>query len=838
MVFAPTTRVLDAALAERMRTDAEFRGVTQSPDRIAIAGNSGDATGAMNPYERAKVHIAYGYGLSGAGVTIGIVDSGFNLVNGKAAHNEFDGAGKLTELTSAPVVSSDDHGAHVSGLALAQRDGRVMQGIAYNAKLVLGETNTSPAGFKAIFDEFRARGALISSNSYGAPILGTEASPWKPVQTTKDGLEVTAKNAIAYRDSAGISSAQLLADLQGGTAAGWTDAIASFKAYQAAGGVIVFANSNYGANDIANGGKGLDNVDLLTGLPLVFSELQGGWIAVTNGTSVGLAVQANGQGYVDKATKKEGNIFLVSAQCGLAANFCLTMDGTALWSASNKGVDSYTVQTGTSQATPEVAGMLALLREAFPTASAADLAARLLFTADNSFFTTNTTVSTITTASYTNANGTITHKVSDIWGHGFPNLQNALVPVGTTSTITAAGRSLSPASITGTVQLGAAFGTGQSALSSAHYLFNDQLNGVFSGTIAGNVATSGDDRLLTTFGDRLLDQNIATVASGTGTTLTFGQAVVPDDSGRQVRLGSVFLMSQEVGRNASLAIGSGLNIDNTLGFSPRHASVRTASLTDRAMGIPLLSIGSRAQNWISTGYHSGILRSTVAMFSSANPASQRPLSSLVTSGRTDGVVADVVLGKPGRLQINTSIGQFNERDSFLGSRASTAFFGASASSDFVRVGLLAPFGSHFALQANYVTATSKISAAADGLFAGFSRQRSESAALSLIADNWVTKGSRLTIGVAQPLRLATGAATLNLPQRILLNGPGDYQYLYQANGINLAPSGRELDYMVDYTQPLWRNGSFNLAGMAITEPGHNAAAGIGYAGMATVRVRF
>ncbi len=835
-MFVPTPLTFNAAAAETMRTSAEFVNVAQTTTRLAIAANAGDATGAMNPYERAKVHIAHGYGLTGAGVRIGIVDTGFNLVGGVAQHNEFNG--KLTRLVSSPPVANDSHGAHVAGLALANRDGVAMQGIAYGASLYLGDKQDTPTAIKAIWDEFTANGVKVSSNSYGINVGGTEASPWRPLETEPNNLEVTAKNLLAYRDAQGLSSVQAFANVHGGLAADWTATVASFKAFQDAGGVVVFANSNYGSNQTANGAKGLDDVDSLTGLPLIFPQLQGGWIAVSNGTSLGLSIQTNGAAFTTASTLKEGNIFLNSAQCGLGAAFCLTMDGTDVRSGSNTGVDSYTTSTGTSMATPMVAGMIALLREAFPTASAADLAARLLFTADNRFFVNNTTVSTITTASYTNTNGTITHRVSNIWGHGFPDLQVALNPVGATATATASGRSIARTSIAGTVQLGSAFGRGGSPLAGASYLYNDQLNGVFSASVGSHVATSAENVLASTMGDRMIDQNIATGGTEKGLSYAFGRAIVPDSSGTRARIGNVLSIAQQVGVNGRIGFGSGLNVDNALGFASRHSTLRSASVSDRAMGIPLLSLGNRPQNWAFTGLQTGKLRSTFAVFATAGSLDRREAALLTSGGRNDGFVADVVIGAAGRFQVNFSAGQMHERDAFLGSRANNAFVGGSALSQFGRVGILAPLGRKFALQANYVTAVSSIRAASDGLFAGFSKQRTEAAAFSLIADDVVTRGSRLTLGVSQPLRLASGTASLNLPQSVLIRAPGDYSYLYEANGVNLTPSGREIRYTVDYSQRLSDTARFSLAGMAISQPGHNATARMGVAGMASVKLKF
>ena len=256
------------------------------------------------------------------------------------------------------------------------------------------------------------------------------------------------------------------------------------------------------------------------------------------------------------------------------------------------------------------------------------------------------------------------------------------------------------------------------------------------------------------------------------------------------------------------------------------------------MGIALLSVSNRPQSWAATGWQNGKFRSTLAVFATTGSSDRGRLSPLTPDGRNDGFVADFVVGMPGRFQANVSAGRLREHDAFLGSRASSAFFAGDARSSFARVGMLAPIGNGFSLQANYMTALSTVHAATDGLFAGFSTQRSEAAALSLSADNVLTRGSRFTLGVSQPLRVATGRASLNLPQQVLIRAPGDYSYLYEQNGVNLAPTGRELRYTVDFSQSVSDRASFSLFGMVISQPGHNAAAAMGLAGAVSAKVLF
>ncbi len=810
--------------------------MTLSPNRQALTSDTSDATGAINPYDRVKLYAAYGYGFTGAGVKVGVVDAGFNLVNGQPQHNEFSTAGKITVLNSTAPLQSDSHGAHVSALAVGDNNGTTMMGVAYGASLYLGMSPTAPTGFQSLFDEYRTSGVLVSSNSYGINVNGDENSAWKPVKTSSS-YEVTAKNALAYRNAAGITSADMMANISGGTAAEWTAAITSIKAYQAAGGVVVWANSNYGPNEIANGGKGLDETDLGAALPLAFSEIAGGWITVVNATSAGLSAKENGDAWVSAATRKEGNIVLNSAPCGLAANFCLTMDGVAMWSASNKGVGSYEAQTGTSQATPQVAGMIAILRQAFPAASAADLAARLMFTADNRFFVNNGTVSTVTTASYTNANGTITGKVSDIWGHGIPDMQAALNPVGSVTVRSRSGTVMPLSSLTGTVRLGGALGAGD-GIANTRFLFNDVLNGIFSTSFVGAVAASPDQRTTAMVAGTMLDQAVAVAESGGGTTLRFGTAATPDGSGRHARLGSLFSLQQRVGGGGSLAFGLGISPDTMLGFAPGNAGLRSASISDQAMGIPLLSLGSvEGRRWLAAGWSTKGVRATIATFGSGATTRRAYLSSpLANRGRTSGMVVDAVIGTEGSpVRFALSAGTLKERDGLLGSQASNGLFAASGTSTFGRVAVEAHLFGKVGLQGNYVTALTRVTPQGDGAFTGFSRLRSDAAAMAFSFDDAFGKGGRLTIGVAQPLRVAAGRASLSLPQGVTINAPGDYSYTYADNAVALAPGGREIDFTAEYSRRVGRM-TLRMGGMVMRQPGNVATRGAGVAAVTGLKL--
>jgi hypothetical protein len=838
-VFVPTARTFDAALAEQRRTEAEFQGVTQSPARQAIAAASGDVTGAMNPYERSKVHIAYGYGLTGAGMRIGIVDDGFNLDGDNPAHGEFTATNKIVRITNSDPIGSQSHGVHVSALATADRNGTAMHGVAYNAQLFLGISPTNGAGFKAVFDEFRTSGVHVSSNSYGVPVQGDADSPWRPVRTSEDGFEVTARNFLAYRDAQNLTTTQAMANVFGGTAAEWSDALASFRAFQDSGGVVVWANSNYGPNEPQNG---LDEVDSFAALPLLAPEVSGGWITVTNATSIGLATQELGAEAVAAGTRKEGGIYLFSAKCGAAAAFCLSHDGVAMWSASNMGNTSYESQSGTSQATPQVAGMLALLREAFPTVSAADLAARLLFTADNAFFVNDAntpTGETETTVTYTTANGSISKVVSSIWGHGFADMQRALNPVGATATVTRRGRRVDLSRVNGAITMGAMFGRGTMSSESSRFVYTDVLNGVFLGDAASFVSVTPDRTFEQTFGQSVINNSLMTARSESGLTVQAAQVIVPDSTVNGFRPDQMLMISQTLAPDFEMAVGWGVSADQRLGFAPNHAALRAASVTDRRMGLAPLSIMGQGQAWASGRYETGGLQVTGVVVASRERQQVNGLQILNGEDRkaNTGVITEARYAISPKLDLMLTVGMIEERGGFLGSFAMAGDFLGEAASGFVGVGSQMRLSDKVSLTGTYQRLQSRVRADDPNSLIDASTIAADSFAVNLDLRDFVLPGSVVTLGVSQPLRVASGGLSLTLPDQLIVNGPSDYSFGFSGTPQLGGPGGRQLDFALEWTQQIGANVRAGMAGIVTRDAGHIADAPTAFGGMVTVNIR-
>ncbi len=265
---------------------------------------------------------AYARGITGAGVRLGILDSGVD-----DRHSEFAGEGKLHLLDTRdgidlpddpydrevgnfdgrPLIGYSgysDHGTHVGGTMVANRDGNGMHGVAYGASLYSATHYLTSDAFTAIrlgqFDPSRAalqafaqQGVGFVNHSWGSPVDYLPTDP-----------EEKRRGAIYTDDAAGIVRV-LEAD-------GYTESDV-WKAFQAsveAGTVHVFAAGNWG------GGKSesTPHANAQSSLPLVFPDLERGWLSAVN---------------IGRDSAPDGSSML----CGNARYWCVAAPGADISSA-------------------------------------------------------------------------------------------------------------------------------------------------------------------------------------------------------------------------------------------------------------------------------------------------------------------------------------------------------------------------------------------------------------------------------------------------------------------------------------------------------------------------
>ena len=348
--------------------------------------NYSSAASAQNPLEVINAHKAYGYGITGSGETIAIIDAGFNT-----SHNELNAKtitqyGTQTAATGANA--SADHGLIVSSVAAGEDDGTGMQGVAPSASLHLASYNQNngntyyPTHWANATDN--ASSAVVQNNSWG---INYQIDT---LQSDISSNSWTNAYGIAQKfHSSGYTANETSANA-------YITALNNFQDH----GVIVYALSNT---------TSYTDADFQAALPVLFSNLGEAWITAVN-------VEIIGSSGNETYTRK-------SAPCGSTAKYCLGADGYQIVGAAydDSNTSSYWAGvSGTSFVAPQISGAIAVLAEAFPNHTPEELTDRLLASADNTFFSHD--------AAVTFGNG-VSHGYDDEFGHGILDIYAALNPI-------------------------------------------------------------------------------------------------------------------------------------------------------------------------------------------------------------------------------------------------------------------------------------------------------------------------------------------------------------------------------------------------------------------------
>ena len=140
-----------------------------------------ERSNATQTVGRINADYAYARGITGKGVTVATMDSGIS-----ASSREFSAPGKLAPGYNAVTGTSDvtddlGHGTHVAGIIAADRDGKGIFGVAYDATLLpikvlsdggRGSTNTLDVSFRyAIGKAFIVNMSLGADTAYNSTAL-------------------------------------------------------------------------------------------------------------------------------------------------------------------------------------------------------------------------------------------------------------------------------------------------------------------------------------------------------------------------------------------------------------------------------------------------------------------------------------------------------------------------------------------------------------------------------------------------------------------------------------------------------------------------------------------
>ncbi|MGF6456526.1 subtilase-type serine protease [Pseudomonas frederiksbergensis] len=311
---------------------------------------------------RMQADQAYAAGITGKGVKIGALDSGFDSSHPEFAADRYHAVtasgsyvdGSAFNVDGTLNTNNDSHGTHVTGTMGASRDGTGMHGVAYNAQIYVGNTNKNdsflfgpspdPRYFTAVYNALADAGVRAINNSWGS-------QPPDVSYRTLDDLHA----AYAQHWNKGT----------------WLDAAADVSRR----GVI---------NVFSAGNSGYPNASVRSALPYFQPDLEGHWLAVSG---------------LDQSNQQKYN------QCGIAKYWCITTPGAKVDSTIPGG--GYAIKSGTSMAAPHATGALALVMERYPYMSNQQALEVLLTTA-------------------TQLDGSITEAPSTRIGWGVANLERAM----------------------------------------------------------------------------------------------------------------------------------------------------------------------------------------------------------------------------------------------------------------------------------------------------------------------------------------------------------------------------------------------------------------------------
>lgn len=267
-----------------------------------------------------NTYAAHNAGYTGAGVTIGIVDTGVTSTHPALTGRVIKQLNYVNPATNNLNVDDvNGHGTYVAEIAAGKPFGQFVGGIATGANIVSARIISDSAP-----DD--------NGSTPPAPVTSSDAVPLGQVNA-----DLIANNVKVMNNSWGGIS---WSSSDAATTKGFHDAYSPF--INSWGGLVVFAAGN----------DSQANPSTIAALPSLAPDLQKGWLTV-------VATNSN------NPTQLES----YSNQCGIAMNYCLAAPGDVIVSGksdTSTANETYWIVEGTSLSAPQVSGAAALVWQAYP----------------------------------------------------------------------------------------------------------------------------------------------------------------------------------------------------------------------------------------------------------------------------------------------------------------------------------------------------------------------------------------------------------------------------------------------------------------------------------------
>ena len=318
---------------EKVRSFA-FRNtesIMEAPQKVS-AFDSSDYGTSYSQYALSGIPTVHSEGITGNGVIIGILDTGFrwhkhqSLINRKVlAEYDFVFHDSITANQYGDATGQDSHGTLVFSVIGGYEDGQII-GPAYNASYILAKT-----------EDIRSE-SHIEEDNYAAALEWMEAL----------GVDITT-SSLGYNIFDDTTYSYSYSDMNGKTTIITKAADLAFNR-----GVVVMT---------AAGNEGTTSWHYIIAPADGFNVIAVGAVDKNN----------NIAGFSSRGPTADGRI-----------KPDITADGVSVYGASVNGFTSYTFASGTSLSTPIAAGCTALLLSAYPYLKNTQIRSILLESSNNS----------------------------------------------------------------------------------------------------------------------------------------------------------------------------------------------------------------------------------------------------------------------------------------------------------------------------------------------------------------------------------------------------------------------------------------------------------------------
>ncbi len=725
---------------------------------------------------------AYQRGYTGSGIQVAVLDTGLDVGHPEfagrvIAGNGYDFVG--TGSAGQPAASNlNSHGTEVAGVIAANRNFIGMHGVAYDATLVplrvFDASGGAIASFESAINYARtSTQARILNGSYG------------PDDAWHNNFE-----PLGYQ---GIVTTPEIAEAD------------AYKAYVAAGGILVFpaGNARLIAPNLASNPTGPGFLPFIRPANSAIVGAVNGAYRDDTGSIMATADYSalQPQTIVVAGVDRNNNISTFSNLCGVAKEWCMVAPDENIYTTTLGGV--YTTVSGTSFAAPQVAGAIAILKQEFPNLTAAQIVSRLLNTATD-----------------LGAAGT-----DSVYGHGLLNLAAASNPVGVTGISTTGLLTGYHAAITDSkLTYGNAFGGSvASAFNDVNVLILDSYNAAFTTSLGNQIGSSSsafntrravatfdrpDERQELSLGDRT---HVGfTTQSNTDNTHFVGDK--PRDTGDTTSSFKSFSLTQEMSSTESGSVHYKDSQALALGFSEGDRARMDRAINKDALTNPYASFASEGfASVYKTKGLGGVVK--IAGFYGHN--------STDSDANNFGTQAELNYKLDKGADAFISLGTLFEENRVLGSKGTGALaFGNGTSTVFMGIGGKVAVDGNVTLRANGYAGLTNPSLNAENSLIKNSSEIITSAFNAVVekAGSFV-KGDTLGLGVSQPLRVESGSMQFEIPVQL----DSTYTSLVSRNFTqDLSAQGREIDMEVNYAVPVGKDETFAAGALYRLDAGHVA----------------